>query len=66
MAHETVKIKEILEPNINSNEAQNDVHMNISDNKNLVDLYSVGHEMVMRRMCDKGVEVPFIDRKSVV
>ena len=60
MAHKTAKIEEILEPNVNSNEAQHNVHTNISDNKNLVDLYSVGHEMVMRRMCDKGVEVPFI------
>ena len=60
IAHKTAKIKEILEPNVNRNEAQHNVYMNISDNKNLVDLYSVGPEIVMRRMCNKGVEVPFI------
>ena len=60
MAHKTAKIEEILEPNINSNETQCDVYTNVSDNKNLIDLYSVGHEIVMRRMCNKGVEVLFI------
>jgi hypothetical protein len=31
----------------------------ITPNNNIVDLYSFGHEDVMRTMCDMGVEVPF-------
>ena len=30
-----------------------------SPNDNIVDLYSVGHKEVTRKMCDMGVEVPF-------
>ena len=33
--------------------------LNIEQNNNLIDLYSVGHEKVTRTMCDTGVEVPF-------
>jgi len=29
------------------------------DNTNVIDLYSVGHESVTRKMCDGGIEIPF-------
>jgi hypothetical protein len=33
--------------------------LNVMQNENLVDLYSVGHMEVTRKMCNMGVEVPF-------
>lgn len=33
--------------------------LNTTQNDNIVDLYSVGHEEVTRTMCNTGVEVPF-------
>ena len=32
---------------------------NTMQNDNIVDLYSVGHEVVTRPMCNMGIEVPF-------
>jgi hypothetical protein len=33
--------------------------LNVVQNDNIVDLYSVGHKEVTREMCDKEIEVPF-------
>ena len=33
--------------------------LSTTQNNNIIDLYSVGHEEVTRVMCDSGVEVPF-------
>ena len=33
--------------------------LSVTQNENHVDLYSVGHMEVTRKMCDMGVEVPF-------
>ena len=46
-----IEVIEITSPAINvPSTAQND---------NIIDLYSVGHEEVMRAMCNTGIEVPF-------
>ena len=58
VAHESAMIEEVLEPAVDSTEPPN-VHKDASKNENLIDLYSVGHEMIMREMCDIGMEVPF-------
>jgi hypothetical protein len=33
--------------------------LSTTQNDNIINLYSVGHEEVTRRMCDMGIEVPF-------
>ena len=45
------KVVEIISPAV-------DV-LSTTQNNNVVDLYSVGHEDVTRIMCNKGIEVPF-------
>ena len=57
-AHISATLEEVSEPAVDSMELLN-VHNNVSRNKNLIDLYSVGHETVVREMCNIGSEVPF-------
>ena len=51
-------IEEVSEPAVDSMESPN-VHKDTSKNENLIDLYSLGHESIMREMCNVGMEVPF-------
>ena len=53
VAQETASIEEVEDTGPNA-----DV-LSTAQNDNIVDLYSVGHEEVTRRMCNMGVEVPF-------
>ena len=48
-----IEVVEIISPAVN-----HDV-LSTTQNNNIIDLYSVGHEEVTRFMCDSGVEVPF-------
>lgn len=59
VALESSKVEEIPEPNIDRSDLQPNVHTAESLNKNIIDLYSVGHEVVTREMYNKGAEVPF-------
>ena len=59
VAHETSKIEEIPEPEIDRSDLGLNVNTAELSNENIIDLYSVGHEVLMREMCNKGVEVPF-------
>jgi hypothetical protein len=46
-----IEVIEVISPAMNV--------LSVMQNENLVDLYSVGHMEVTRKMCDMGVEVPF-------
>ena len=58
MAHGTATIEEILEPDIDSEDPHN-VHNTSLKHENVIDLYSVGHEVITRDMCNKRAEIPF-------
>ena len=59
VAHKMSKIEEIPEPEINRSDSGLNVNTAELSNENIIDLYSVGHEVLTREMCNKGVEVPF-------
>ena len=50
---------EILDPDINNSNSQFDVCKTEPQNGNHIVLYSVGHEAVMRTICNAKEEVPF-------
>ena len=60
VAHESATIEEVPELDTNSMDIEShNVHIDVSKNENLIDLYLVRHEAVTRGMCNKGQEVPF-------